>query len=79
MRAAQRTMCLFSRNSANRASALASAAVDAAVCINLVLAAVLSDCAYRAGPSAGTATQASVLINLVCHCQYTSLQIYTQR
>ena len=79
MRAAQYATSLFSFDSASRASAGASIAIDAAGFVNLVLAVVFSDCTYRAGPSAGTAADAFVLVNFVCHCQYTSLQICNQQ
>ena len=53
-------------DSANRALSFASAAIDASVCVDLVLSIALSDSLYGTLSSAGTAADASITNN-TCH------------
>jgi hypothetical protein len=58
---------LLSLGSANRASAFASAAIQALISVDYVLAVLLGDSTYGAFIDASAATQSFISIDLVCH------------
>jgi hypothetical protein len=65
---------LLSLGCINRASLSASAAVQALVSVDHVLAVLLGNCIYGASVSASAASDA-IVRNLVCHWKYTSVKI----
>lgn len=63
---------LFSLGSINRASTCTSAALDALICVDLVLTVCFSDAAYGTFVSTSTTSDA-IIRNLICHFKYTSV------